>query len=52
MKKYQITRLFTGGLLKGIEYTEVTSVFLPKGFSCEKPCGGGSPYKIIKVITL
>jgi hypothetical protein len=47
---YEITRLFTSGLLSGLTYTETTSVFLPVGFECKKPCGGGSGYKIIAVV--
>lgn len=46
-KTYTVTRQFTGGLLVGIVYTEKSTVFMPVGFQCEKPCGGGSPYVIV-----
>ena len=48
---YQITRLFTSGVLKGLTYTEVTSVHMPIGFECKKPIGG-SGYIITKVEVL
>ncbi len=46
--KYKVTRLFIGGILKGLTYTETTSVKFTVGFVCRKPIGG-SPYKIIAV---
>lgn len=45
MKKYKVTRLFIGGILKGITHTEVTSVRFDVGFICNNSIG--SPYKII-----
>ena len=42
---FSVTKTFTGGLLKGITTTEVTSVKFPVGFICKKP-SGGSPYKV------
>jgi len=44
---YEITRIFTSGILVGLTYTEITSVFMPVGFECKKPCAGGSHYKFI-----
>lgn len=46
LKRYQITRKFTSGLLKGLTYTEITGVLMPVGFKCDFPIGG-SPYSII-----
>ena len=45
---YEVTREFTGGLLKGLTHTETTTVKFDVGFICEKPCGG-DPYRIISV---
>lgn len=45
-KMFNVTKKFTGGLLKGITSTETTSVKFPVGFVCKKPCGGGSPYVV------
>lgn len=47
-KKYRITRLFLSGILEGLTYTGITSVYMPLGWICEKPIGG-DPYKIIAV---
>ena len=48
--KYEITKRFLPGtLLAGITITEVTSVAFRLGYVCEKPCGGGSGYEIIRV---
>lgn len=38
-KKYEITKLFTSGPLKGLKVKEITTVEFPVGFSCEKPIG-------------
>jgi hypothetical protein len=45
MKKYQITKLFTKGTLKGLTYTEITSVKFEEGKTYKAI---GSDYKIIK----
>lgn len=45
---YKVTRLFIGGLLKGMTHTGMTDVKFTVGFVCRKPIGG-SPYKIIVV---
>ena len=47
-EKYRITRLFTEGNLKGIEYTEETDVLLELGKTYVS-CAGGDHYRIIKV---
>jgi hypothetical protein len=47
-RKYEVTKTFTSGLLKGLTITEVTSVKFEVGFICEKPCAG-SPYIITAV---
>jgi len=44
--KYEVTKKFIGGILKGLTYTETTSVKFEVGFIC-KNSYGGSPYKII-----
>lgn len=46
MKQYKVTRLFIGGILKGLTHTGITTVKFEKGFICNNPIGG-SPYKII-----
>lgn len=46
MQKYQVTRQFTDGPLKGMTHTEVSVVGFPVGFKCDKPVGG-SPYVIL-----
>ena len=50
-RKYTVTREFIAGNLKGLTYTENTSVKFNVGFICSKPIGG-SAYKIIKVVTV
>lgn len=45
---YKITKLFTGGILKGMLMTERTYVKFEKGFSCKRPIAG-SPYIIVRV---
>jgi hypothetical protein len=49
LPKYKVTREFTSGILKGLFYTEITSVFFLVGFECKHPCGGGDPYIITSV---
>jgi hypothetical protein len=49
MKMYQITKVFTGGILKGLTIQEKTSVKFAVGFECKKPIGGSS-YKITECI--
>jgi len=44
--KYEVTKKFIGGILKGLTYTSITSVKFEVGFTC-KDSIGGSPYKII-----
>lgn len=44
--KYQVTKLFTSGILKGLTYTEETSVKFEVGKVYRGI--GGSDYKIIK----
>ena len=46
--KYEIVKLFIGGLLKGLTYTEKTDIQFYINQTVSKPCGG-SPYKIISV---
>ena len=50
---FEVTREFIGGNLKGLTYTGTQrhQVGLePKvGQKVEKPCGGSSPYVIVKV---
>lgn len=46
---YEVTRKFTGGILKGLTYTEITAVSYPVGFVCKKPIGG-SPYVILTCV--
>ena len=48
MEQYKVTRLFVGGILEGLEYTEVTAIEYTLGWVCNKPIGG-SPYKIIRI---
>lgn len=48
MKTYRITKHFTDGLLKGLDYSETTTVRFEVGFVCLKPVGG-SPYEITAV---
>lgn len=45
---WNVTREFTGGLLKGQTHTEQTTVEFTVGFRCDRPVGG-SPYVITKV---
>lgn len=47
-KRYEVTRLFIGGMLEGTTHTGVTSVEFEVGFECLKPVGG-SPYRITSV---
>jgi hypothetical protein len=49
---YQVTRTFTGGALKGLVHTETTSVAMTEGLVVDRPCGGGSPYRVTKVVAL
>ena len=46
VQKFKVTRKFTGGLLKGQTFTEISTVDFPVGFECNKPIGNGSPYII------
>jgi hypothetical protein len=46
-KLFSITRKFTGGVLEGIEHTDISSVAPPVGFECLQPLGG-SPYIVTK----
>lgn len=51
-KDYLVTKRFVGGLLKGITRAEFYPNYSkpPKeGLICRKPCGGTSPYVIVKV---
>lgn len=45
---YRVTRLFIGGNLVGLTYTEDTDIKFEVGFVCKRPIAG-SPYRIIKV---
>ena len=47
---YLVTREFTGGALKGLITTSATRVTMTEGAAVSKPCGGGSPYKILSVV--
>jgi len=47
---YLVTREFTGGALKGLITTSATQVNMTEGAVVSKPCGGGSPYKILSVV--
>jgi hypothetical protein len=44
-RKYEVTKTFTSGLLKGLTYTEVTSVNFVVGFSTKE-------YTITSVVVL
>ncbi len=46
--KFEVTKKFIGGLLKGLTCTEVTTVKFEVGFECRKPVGG-SPYIVTAV---
>jgi hypothetical protein len=46
--KYEIVKLFIGGFLKGLTYTEKTDIQFNINQIVSKPCGG-SPYKIVSV---
>jgi len=46
--KYEIVKLFIGGLLEGLTYTEKTDIQFHINQVVSKPCGG-SPYKIVSV---
>jgi hypothetical protein len=48
MKRYEVTKYFISGLLKGITYIEKTTVNFHINQIVSKPCGG-SPYKIILI---
>lgn len=45
MQLYIVTKRFTGGWLKGLVLSEITSVKFETGFRCDKPAGG-SPYVV------
>ena len=47
LKKYQVSRLFVSGNLKGIKYTEKSSIYFPVGNKVYS--GFGSAFKIIDV---
>jgi hypothetical protein len=49
--KYLVTKVFIGGMLKGITITEETSVKFQVGFVC-RITSGGSPYRIASVVEL
>lgn len=51
MQTYKVTRKFTGGTLKGLTHTGVTSVYMPLGFKCSKPCAC-SPYVIVECVAV
>jgi len=44
--KYEVTKLFTKGILKGLTHTGTTSVKFEVGFICKNAIGG-CDYKII-----
>jgi hypothetical protein len=53
---YRITKLFIGGILDGLTHTDevrldiqVDQPMLRIGWTCRKPCGGSSPYRIVAV---
>uniref|UniRef100_A0A6M3JQ55 Uncharacterized protein n=1 Tax=viral metagenome TaxID=1070528 RepID=A0A6M3JQ55_9ZZZZ len=46
--KYIITKRFTSGLLKGLDYVEETNVNFKLGKEIKNPVAG-SPYIIIKI---
>ena len=46
---YLVTREFIGGSLKGLIQTSTTRVAMTEGAIVSKPCGGGSPYKVVSV---
>lgn len=50
LPQYLVTRIFTGGILKGCTFKVITSTKYKVGQEVLKPCGGGSPYKIIAVV--
>ena len=49
--RYQITKLFIGGILAGLYYTEITTVAFREGQVVDHPVGG-SPYRIVMVVPL
>jgi len=49
MQKYEVTKLFIGGILKGLTHTEKTTAKYSVGDVISKPYGHTSPYKIISV---
>jgi hypothetical protein len=51
MKKYQVTRLFTKGTLKGLTHTEITSVQFEVGKTYKNSISGAD-YKIIECIEM
>ena len=48
---YRIKRLFISGILKGLDYEEVTTVKMKVGKTVKKPCGG-SGYKIVSCVAV
>jgi len=47
MKKYHVTKVFLSGILKGLSFTEKTSVKFKEGFIYKNPFSS-SQYKILK----
>lgn len=47
--RFEVTRRFFSGILKGLTHTEITTVAFKVGFRCAKPCGGTSGYEIVEV---
>ena len=44
--KFKVTREFTGGILNGQTFTEISGIQFEVGFNCSNPVGNGSPYII------
>lgn len=51
LPRYYITKYFTGGILKGLTYKEVTTALFTPGQRVDKPVGG-SPYVVLEVTPL
>jgi hypothetical protein len=53
---YEIEILFIGGTLEGMTYTMIlprcSSTPFKVGQKVMKPCGGGSPYKVLSLVRI
>jgi len=46
VRKYQVRKVFIGGLLKGLVVDDISPVPFKFGEKITKPCGGTSPYVV------